>query len=123
MPLVRSNAPMVELSRAIVSARSIPGMSVTQVPSRVRGLGMPVSGSAPTAAINRGMSAPWMETVRWWRAAALSENEKWLSERWRSHSYRTLYVWANGVEPPVGFVMSHACTQREQKHLSSLSRV
>ena len=31
---------MVELRCAIVSARSVPGMSVTQVPSRVRGLGM-----------------------------------------------------------------------------------
>ena len=63
-PFVRSNSPMVELSRAIVSARSIPGMSVTQVPSRARGLGMLVSGSAPAAAIKRGMSAASAIKVR-----------------------------------------------------------
>jgi hypothetical protein len=50
-PDVRSTSPIVALSRPIVSARSIPGMSVTQVPSRVRGLGMLVSGSAPAAAM------------------------------------------------------------------------
>ena len=56
-PVVRSKSPMVELSCAIVSERSIPGMSVTQVPSRPRGLGMLVSGSAPVITINRKMSA------------------------------------------------------------------
>ena len=39
-PFVRSNSPMVALSLAMVSARSVPGMSVTHVPSLVRGLGM-----------------------------------------------------------------------------------
>ena len=53
-PLVRSRSPMVELSRATVSARNAPGMSVTQVPSRVRGLGMLPSGSAPIVAITSG---------------------------------------------------------------------
>jgi hypothetical protein len=57
-PVVRSRSLMVELSRAIVSARSFPGMSVTEVPSRLRGLGMLVSDSAPVAATKRGMSAP-----------------------------------------------------------------
>ena len=37
---------MAALSRAIVSAPSVPDVSVTHVPSRVRGLGMLVRGSA-----------------------------------------------------------------------------
>ena len=45
---------MVELSRAIVSARNARGMSVTQVPSRVRGLGMLSNDCAPTEAISSG---------------------------------------------------------------------
>ena len=41
-----SKSVITALSIATVSARRAPGMSVTQVPSRTRGLGMVFSGSA-----------------------------------------------------------------------------
>ena len=53
---------MVELSRAIVSVRSIPGVSVTQVPSRVRGVGDAGDRLSADAAVrgHRGPAAwPW----------------------------------------------------------------